>query len=80
MVTLQLTDEQAINVIEQLPLEQRQRLIRQLLQREREIWEELARAGQPGARAAAAARGRDWDKMTEEERDEFIDDVLHEDR
>jgi hypothetical protein len=31
-------------------------------------------------RAAAAQRGRDRDAMTEDEREAFIDDVVHEDR
>jgi len=29
---------------------------------------------------AAGQRGRDWDAMTEDEREAFLDDVVHEDR
>jgi hypothetical protein len=29
-------------------------------------------------RAVAAARNQDWDRMSDEERDAFIDDIMHE--
>jgi hypothetical protein len=38
----------------------------------------LAQDAPEKARRAAAKRGRDWDAMTEDEREEFIDEVLHE--
>jgi hypothetical protein len=27
-----------------------------------------------------AERGRDWDRMSEDEREAFVDDLIHEDR
>jgi hypothetical protein len=31
-------------------------------------------------RALCAARGRDWDALSEAERENFVDDLMHEDR
>ena len=31
-------------------------------------------------RKLSASRGLDWDKMTDEERIDFVDDLIHEDR
>ncbi|WP_448573548.1 hypothetical protein [Trichothermofontia sp.] len=42
-------------------------------------WELLSRYGAEQARLVARERGLDWDAMTEEEREAFVDDVVHED-
>ncbi len=34
--------------------------------------------GAERARIVAKERGRDWDTMTEDEREEFIDEIVHE--
>jgi hypothetical protein len=31
-------------------------------------------------RRLAAAKGQDWDRMTDEQREEFVDELLHEDK
>ena len=80
MPSLQLTDEQVIDLVRQLPAEQRERLFSMLASSQWPDWMTLSAAGQAGARAAAARRSLDWDAMSEEERERFIDDVLHEDR
>ena len=36
--------------------------------------------GEAKVRKICAKRGLDWDLMTEEERIDFIDDLIHEDR
>lgn len=80
MPKLELTDEQVIELVKQLPPNQQEVLFKFLLMRRWGAWEELSRYGQEGARRAAAERGRDWEAMTEEEREAFIDDLVHEDR
>lgn len=80
MPTLTLTDEQVIELVKQLPPIQQAELLQFLLQQRRDKWKELSRAGQEGARRAATQRGRSWDTMTEEEREVFIDNVMHEDK
>jgi hypothetical protein len=43
-------------------------------------WGELSRYGEERARATAAKRGRNWNAMTADEREAFIDELVHEDR
>ncbi len=79
MPTLQLTQQQVIELAEQLPPEGREALRQFLLGMQWPRWSELSREAQPGAVAAARQRGRDWATMTPSERESFIDDVVHED-
>ncbi len=80
MPTLILTDDQIIELVKQLTPSKQAELFQFLQQQQQEKWEELSRAGQEGVRKAALQRGKNWDTMTEEEREDFIDDIVHEDR
>lgn len=80
MPTLTLTDEQVFELVKQLPPNKQAELFQFLQQQQQEKWEEVSRAGQEGVRKAAAQRGKNWDTMTEEEREDFIDDIVHKDR
>lgn len=80
MPTLTVNNEQVMDLVKQLPLDQQHALLQFLLAQHWATWVELARAGEVGVRAAAAQRGRAWETMTEDEREAFIDDLVHEDR
>jgi len=80
MVVLQLNDEQVIELIQQLSDEKQMQLFQLLLQQRRGRWMELSHIGQLGARQSAREHSLDWDAMTEDEREDFIDRVVHEDR
>jgi len=80
MPTLELSDEQVIALFKQLPLEKQEALLRHLLLLHWANWEALSDYGQRRVRHLAAQRGRDWDAMSEAEREAFIDDLIHEDR
>lgn len=80
MPTISLTDEQVIDLVKQLSPDQQQVLLRFLLTQQWGEWVELSREGAAGARALAAKHNLSWDSMTEDERLDFIDDVVHEDR
>lgn len=79
MATLILSDEQVIELVKQLPVEQQVEVFRFLLLQQWEKWESLSRYGAEKARLLAQEKGLDWNVMTEEEREAFIDDVVHED-
>lgn len=79
MVTLQLTDEQVADLIQQLSPERQQAILELVHSRRWAAWEAAAPHFEAGARQAAAVRGRDWDTMSEEEREDFVVDVVHED-
>ncbi len=79
MVTLTLSDEQVIELVKQLPVGQQVEVFRFLLLQQWGKWESLSRYGAEKARLVAQEKGLDWNMMTEEEREAFIDDVVHED-
>ncbi len=79
MPTLELTDEQVLELVKQLPPE-RQRAALIALAAGTEKRAERRGFAQAQLRRLAAERGLDWDKMTEDQREAFIDDLMHEDR
>jgi hypothetical protein len=80
MPTLKLSDEQVIDLVKQLPKEQQDRLFEYLLVKDSPVWDEMTRYGEERARQVAAGRGQNWDAMTEEEKEDFVNELVHEDR
>ena len=79
MASLILSDEQVIELVKQLPVGRQTEVFRFLLLQQWGKWESISRYGADRARLVAQERNLDWDAMTEEEREAFIDDVVHED-
>jgi hypothetical protein len=78
MPNLTLSNEQVIELVKQLPEAQQQELFRFLIQRQWGNMEAITDYGSQQAKIVAAERGYDWDTMTEEEKEEFIDKIVHE--
>ena len=78
MATLLLTDEQVVQLVKQLPPQSKQRVLTDLTAERDQWWQSAARDGEKDMRQLAAARGLDWDTMTEAQREAFVDDILHE--
>ena len=79
MPTFTLTNEQVVELVKQLPCEQQTEVFRFLLLQQWGQWESLSRYGSDRARLVAQERDQDWNTMTEDERETFIDEVVHED-
>jgi hypothetical protein len=79
MPIITLSNEQVVELVKQLPVEQQVEVFRLLLLQQWGRWESLSRYGADKARLVAQERGYEWDTMTEEERETFIDNVVHED-
>lgn len=79
MPSFTLTNEQVVELVKQLPTEQQIEVFRFLLLQQWGQWESLSRYGADRARLAARKRGQNWDAMTEDEREAFIDEMVHED-
>ncbi|MDY7032780.1 MAG: hypothetical protein SVY10_12845 [Thermodesulfobacteriota bacterium] len=80
MPTVNLTDEQVIDLVTQLPPEQKRAALLALakdadIRREKRLDQAEAQL-----RRLCAERGLNWDAMGEDERETFIDDLIHEDR
>lgn len=78
MATLSLTDEQVVQLVKQLPLQSKQRVLTDLTAERDPWWQAAARDGEKDMRRLAAARGLDWETMTEAQRETFVDELLHE--
>jgi hypothetical protein len=78
MPMLTLSNDQVIELVRQLTPEQQTEIFRFLLLQQWGQWESLSRYGADKVKAAAQERGFDWDTMTEDEREDFIDRVVHE--
>jgi hypothetical protein len=78
MVTLKLSNEQVVDLIKQLPATDK-RAVLEALGSDSILWWEIRLAqGEEQLRQFSSQHSLDWDKMTEEEREQFIDNLLHE--
>ena len=78
MPSIILSNEQVVELVKQLPQEQKIEIFRFLLISQWQEWQDLSSYGSNKVKLAAKERGYDWEKMSEAEREEFIDEVLHE--
>lgn len=78
--TIELTTEQLIDFIQQMPPKEKRAVLIALAERTRVGEEERMKYAESQVRQLCTSRGLNWDTMTEEEREDFIDDLVHEDR
>ena len=78
MPNLTLSNEQVIDLFKQLPEAQQQELFRFLIHRQWGNMEAITDYGTQQAKIVAKERGYDWNTMTEEEKEEFIDKIVQE--
>ena len=79
-LTVKLTTEQVIDFIRQMPGEERLAAILALAEESLPGGAERMKSLESNVRELCAERGLDWNTMSDEERQEFINDVIHEDR
>ncbi len=79
-LTLELTTEQVIDFLQQMPPEEKLKVVKVLAKQARAGYEEHRKHAESKVRELSAERGLDWDAMTEDERLYFINDIIHEDR
>jgi hypothetical protein len=78
MATLSLTDEQVVQLVKQLPPQSKQRVLTDLTAERDQWWQTAAHEGEQDMRRIAAARGLNWDSMSETQRESFVDELMHE--
>jgi hypothetical protein len=74
----QLSDEQVISLVRQLPPERKRAALLALAQDAQIRREQRLLGGEEQLRRASAERGLDWDRLSEDEREAFVDGLLHE--
>jgi len=80
MPILELSDAQVVELVKQLPPEQKRAALLALAAGAAQRREERMQFAEGQLRRLCAERGLDWDKLSEDERAAFVDDLLHEDR
>lgn len=78
MVTLTLSAEQVIQLVKQLPPQDKQAVMDALSEERRAWWDAMLVQGEQRLRHLAAERGMDWERMGEQAREDFVDDLMHE--
>ena len=77
-ILLPIQETQVISLARQLTQNGKHALLRALIPGMEE-YERLVDTGSQRIRVVAQKRGLDWDALSEEERAQLIDDILHED-
>jgi hypothetical protein len=78
MSVLELSDEQVISIVRQLPAARKRTALLALAQEAQARREERMRLGEAHVRRTCVERGLDWERMSEDERESFVDELLHE--
>ena len=78
MSSLELRDEQVISMVRGLPAERKRTALLALVQDAQGALDERLCFGEAQLRRMCAERGLDWDRMSEDERESFVDTLLHE--
>jgi hypothetical protein len=78
MPTLKLTDQQVTELIQQLPPAQQRSVLMSLAREAASRRQFRADKAESELRKLASLRGRNWELMSEEDRETFVDDLMHE--
>ena len=79
-LTIELTTQQLIDVIQQMPPQEKRAILIALAEKTEAGHKERMEYAESQVRHLCATRGLNWDTMTETEREDFIDALVHEDR
>ena len=80
MAVLELTKEQIFDLVRQMPAEQKREMLLLLAANAPADRAKRQQFGEEQLRRLCAARGLDWGMLSDDEREAFIDDLMHEDR
>ena len=80
MAVLELTKEQVFNLVRQMLPEEKREMLLVLAQGGAPERAQRQQFAEEQLRRLCATRGRDWEALSPDEREAFIDDLIHEDR
>ncbi|AFZ55647.1 hypothetical protein H6G54_22455 [Anabaena cylindrica FACHB-243] len=80
MPNLTLSDQQVIELVKQLPPESKRVVLLALAKESESERESRMEYAEKQLHNLCAERDLNWDTMSEDERETFIDDLVHEDR
>lgn len=79
-LTVELTTDQVVSFVQQMPPEAQQALLLTIAEQAAANKDSRMARTEIQIRRLCAARGMDWGTMSEAERENFVDDLVHEDR
>jgi len=80
MPSLEITNEQVVELVRRLPPDEKRAALLALAEGAASRREERMAYAESRLRRLSAERGLEWEAMTEQEREDFVDDLVHEDR
>lgn len=80
MAILELSDQQVVGLVKQLPPAQKRAALLTLAEDAARGREQRVVHAESRIRQLCEQRGLDWNAMSDEEREALIDDLVHEDR
>jgi hypothetical protein len=80
MSVLTQQEKQVVDLFQQLPPERRSAVILELIGGDADAWKHYRNEGQNRLRELAAEQGEDWDRLTDEQRQDFVCAILNENR
>lgn len=80
MPSVELTDEQVVELVRQLPPERQRAALLALASGAASRRAERMQFAEEQLRRLSAQRELDWDRMSDDEREAFVDNMIHEDR
>jgi hypothetical protein len=80
MAVLELTKEQIFDLVRQMPAEQKREMLLSLAVNAPAQRAKRQQFAEEQLRRLCAARGLDWASLSADQRETFIDDLIHEDR
>jgi hypothetical protein len=80
MVVLELTKDQVFDLVRQMPAEQKREMLLLLAKNAPAEQAKRQQFAEEQLRRLCVARGLDWGALSADEREAFIDDLIHEDR
>lgn len=80
MPMIELSDEQVISLLKQLPPARQRAALLTLATGAAQRRDERVRYAENQLRRVSGERGLDWETMSDEDRERFADDLVHEDR
>lgn len=79
-LTVELTTDQIIGLVQQMPPEEKRAVLLALAEQAEANQAARMDYAEAQFRKLCASRGLNWDTMPEVERENFVDDLIHEDR
>ena len=80
MASVELTTQQVIELVRQLPIEGKKDVLRVLTGEAQSTQAERMALAERQFRRVASQRGLDWNSLSDDERQALADDLIHEDR